>query len=51
MFFAAILDRLDGIVALSLDRSSREVDWQGHRARLGPGPHLMPSRYALPAAA
>jgi len=30
---------------------SREVDWQGHRARLGPGTHLMPSRHALPAAA
>ncbi len=28
---------------------SREVDWQGHRARLGPGTHLMPSR--LPAVA
>jgi ceramide glucosyltransferase len=30
---------------------SREVDWQGHRARLGPGTHLMPSRHVLPAAA
>jgi ceramide glucosyltransferase len=30
---------------------SREVDWQGHRARLGPGTLLMPSRHALPAAA
>ena len=30
---------------------SREVDWQGHRARLGPGTQLMPSRHALPAAA
>lgn len=30
---------------------SREVDWQGHRARLGPGTHLMPSRHTLPAAA
>jgi ceramide glucosyltransferase len=24
---------------------STEVDWQGHRARLGPGTHLMPSRF------
>ena len=30
---------------------SREVDWQGHRARLGPRTLLMPSRHALPAAA
>jgi ceramide glucosyltransferase len=30
---------------------SREVDWQGHRARLGPGTLLEPSRHALPAAA
>ena len=30
---------------------SREVDWQGHRARLGPRTQLMPSRHALPAAA
>jgi ceramide glucosyltransferase len=30
---------------------SREVDWQGHRARLGPGTLLMPSRHVLPAAA
>lgn len=30
---------------------SREVDWQGHRARLGPGTQLIPSRHALPAAA
>jgi ceramide glucosyltransferase len=30
---------------------SREVDWQGHRARLGPGTLLMPSRHPLPAAA
>ncbi|MCM3876629.1 MAG: glycosyltransferase [Thermoanaerobaculia bacterium] len=30
---------------------SREVDWQGHRARLGPGTLLLPSRHALPAAA
>jgi ceramide glucosyltransferase len=29
---------------------SREVDWQGHRARLGPRTLLMPSRHALPAA-
>jgi ceramide glucosyltransferase len=30
---------------------SREVDWQGHRARLGPGTHLMPSRHTVPAVA
>jgi len=30
---------------------SRKVDWQGHRARLGPGTLLMPSRHVLPAAA
>lgn len=30
---------------------SREVDWQGHRARLGPLTRLRPSRHALPAAA
>jgi ceramide glucosyltransferase len=30
---------------------SREVDWQGHRVRLGPGTLLMPSRHVLPAAA
>ncbi|MGZ5428543.1 MAG: hypothetical protein ACXWFS_06000, partial [Thermoanaerobaculia bacterium] len=30
---------------------SREVDWQGHRARLGPGTLLMPSRHALTAVA
>ena len=30
---------------------SREVDWQGHRARLGPGTLLMPSRHALVVAA
>ncbi|HEX5854200.1 MAG TPA: glycosyltransferase [Thermoanaerobaculia bacterium] len=30
---------------------SREVDWHGHRARLGPGTLLMPSRHVLPAAA
>jgi hypothetical protein len=30
---------------------SKEVDWQGHRARLGPGTHLRPSRHPLPAAA
>lgn len=27
---------------------SREVDWHGHRARLGPGTRLRPSRHALP---
>lgn len=28
---------------------SKEVDWQGHRARLGPGTLLLPSRHAIPA--
>lgn len=30
---------------------SKEVDWQGHRARLGPGTLLLPSRHAAAAAA
>ena len=29
---------------------SKEVDWQGHRARLGPGTLLLPSRHAATAA-
>jgi ceramide glucosyltransferase len=29
---------------------SKEVDWQGHRARLGPGTLLLPSRHAAAAA-
>ncbi len=29
---------------------SKEVDWQGHRARLGPGTLLLPSRHATAAA-
>jgi ceramide glucosyltransferase len=30
---------------------SKEVDWQGHRARLGPGTLLLPSRHATATAA
>lgn len=30
---------------------SKEVDWQGNRARLGPGTLLRPSRHVLPAVA
>jgi ceramide glucosyltransferase len=38
------------LVTQALPYLSREVDWQGHRARLGPGTLLLPSRHAAAAA-
>jgi len=38
------------LVAQALPYFSKEVDWQGHRARLGPGTLLLPSRHAAAAA-
>jgi ceramide glucosyltransferase len=37
------------LVTQALPYFSREVDWQGHRARLGPGTLLLPSRHAATA--
>ncbi len=34
------------LVTLAVPYLSREVDWNGHRARLGPGTLLLPSRHA-----
>jgi ceramide glucosyltransferase len=38
------------LVTQALPYLSKEVDWQGHRARLGPGTLLLPSRHAAAAA-
>ena len=49
--FFSMLTFSNLIIMLTTTYLSREVDWQGHRARLGPGTHLTPSRHPLPAAA
>jgi ceramide glucosyltransferase len=38
------------LVTQAVPYLSKEVDWQGHRARLGPGTLLLPSRHAAAAA-
>jgi ceramide glucosyltransferase len=38
------------LVTQAVPYFSKEVDWQGHRARLGPGTLLLPSRHAAAAA-